>query len=158
MSQFFQFEADFVASLRCIPMQVRFKLDTCGVKLKLHQWSCFDAGDRTALVDRPCTTAAEIQDYHDWLHGLILARSGETATDLPIESDPDWLNEAAIPESILIKTKSVAQTLEPSLELPLEISQWAILSPLQRFALIKLSRSNHENLNFLPALQEFGLA
>jgi hypothetical protein len=26
---FFQFEADFVESLCCIPMQVRLKLDTC---------------------------------------------------------------------------------------------------------------------------------
>jgi hypothetical protein len=36
--------------------------------------------------------------------------------------------------------------------------QWAALSPLQRFALIKLSRSSHENSNFLPALKEFQLA
>ncbi|HEY9298982.1 MAG TPA: nitrate reductase associated protein, partial [Phormidium sp.] len=28
-TKFFQFEADFVNSLRCIPMQVRYKLDTC---------------------------------------------------------------------------------------------------------------------------------
>jgi hypothetical protein len=31
------------------------------------------------------------------------------------------------------------------------------LTPLQRFALIKLTRSQHENNNFLPALIEFGL-
>jgi len=35
IADFFQFEADFVDSLRCIPMQVRFKLATCGIKLKL---------------------------------------------------------------------------------------------------------------------------
>jgi hypothetical protein len=149
MSQFFQFEADFVASLRCIPMQVRFKLDTCGVKLKLHQWSCFDADDRQALVNRPCHTPEEIQDYHDWLHGVILQRSGEQATDLAIEPYPDWLNESVIPESVLSKARSVEQSLA--------VEQWRSLSPLQRFALIKLSRSNHENTNFLPALHEFGL-
>ncbi|MGL4882951.1 MAG: nitrate reductase associated protein, partial [Waterburya sp.] len=36
-------------------------------------------------------------------------------------------------------------------------SQWLHLSAAQRFALIKLSRPSHENKNFLPALQEFGI-
>ncbi len=145
---FFEFEADFVASLRCIPMQVRFKLDTCGVKLKLRQWSFFNADDRTSLVDRPCTTPSEIQTYHDFLHETIQARSGETATDLAVEVSPPWTVATAIPESVLIKVRSVHQTLS--------LAQWENLSPLQRFALIKLSRSNHENTNFLPALEEFG--
>jgi len=39
---FFDFEADFVLSLRCIPMIVRYKLDTYGVKLKLAHWNHFD--------------------------------------------------------------------------------------------------------------------
>ncbi len=39
VNSLFQFEADFVASLRCIPIQVRYKLDTCGIKLKLVQES-----------------------------------------------------------------------------------------------------------------------
>ena len=145
---FFKFEADFVASLRCIPMQVRFKLDTCGVKLKLHQWSLFTADDRTALIDRSCTTPLEIQNYHDFLHEVIHARSGETATDLAIDAYPPWTVVTAIPESVLIKVRSVNQTLS--------LAQWENLSPLRRFALIKLSRSNHENTNFLPALEEFG--
>lgn len=33
---YFQFEADFIQTLRCIPLSVRYKLDTCGVKLKLN--------------------------------------------------------------------------------------------------------------------------
>ncbi|MGK7938235.1 MAG: nitrate reductase associated protein, partial [Xenococcaceae cyanobacterium] len=36
--------------------------------------------------------------------------------------------------------------------------QWKSLTPLQRFALIKLSRPSHENKNFLPAAKEFGLS
>ncbi|MBD0342498.1 MAG: nitrate reductase associated protein, partial [Microcoleus sp. Co-bin12] len=36
---FFEFEADFVEALRCIPMKVRLKLDTCGIKLKLQDWN-----------------------------------------------------------------------------------------------------------------------
>jgi hypothetical protein len=57
MTNFFQFEADFVDSLRCIPMQVRMKLDTCGIKLKLTHWHQFTQQERQALVEMPCTTA-----------------------------------------------------------------------------------------------------
>jgi hypothetical protein len=150
MSDFFQFEADFVQSLRCIPMQVRFKLDTCGVKLKLDQWGKFNAADRQALVDRPCADPAAIQDYHTWLCQLINDRTGQTATNLAIESHPDWANPDVIPATVLVQATQVGATLT--------IGQWQQLRPLERFALIKLSRSNHENNNFGPALQEFGLA
>ncbi|MGI0494262.1 nitrate reductase associated protein [Alkalinema pantanalense CENA528] len=149
MSQFFQFEADFVESLRCIPMQVRFKLDTCGVKLKLHQWNQFTQADREALVEMPCQSAADIQSYHDFLHQMIQERTGETATDLPVEQHPAWEIENIIPDSVVSKVKTENATLETV--------QWAAISPLQRFALIKLSRSNHENSNFMPAMREFGL-
>jgi hypothetical protein len=149
MSEFFEFEQDFVASLRCIPMQVRFKLDTCGVKLKLHQWNVLTQDDRQQLLDRFCESAAETQAYREFLQALILARSGEVASLLEVEADPDWLNASQIPDSVLEKAESVGETVG--------VQQWEGLKPLQRFALIKLSRSGHENSNFRPALEEFGL-
>jgi hypothetical protein len=149
MAEFFQFEADFVESLRCIPMQVRFKLDSCGIKLKLAQWHQFSAADRQALVDRPCPSATETQQYRTFLQQLIATHTGTAAVDLPVEPHPAWHNLAAIPETVQAK----AQTLQVELHL----EQWVALTPLQRFALIKLSRSGHENSNFLPALQEFNL-
>ncbi len=150
MPDFFAFEADFVESLRCIPMQVRFKLDTCGVKLKLHQWHQFDYSDRDRLVTQPCDTPAAIQTYRADLHALVLARTGETATDLAIATAPPWLEATTIPDSVLQQAHTLGVAIAPD--------QWANLSPLQRFALIKLSRSHHENSNFLPALREFGIA
>lgn len=149
MSQFFQFEADFVTSLRCIPMIVRYKLDTCGVKLKLHQWNQFNQADRQMLVDMACTTSEEIQAYRDRLHELIQIRTGETATDLAIDPHPPWHNGDRIPDSVLHKADSE--------QISISLSQWQSLSPLERFALIKLSRSNHENSNFRPAIQELRL-
>jgi hypothetical protein len=149
VSEFFEFEQDFVASLRCIPMQVRFKLDTCGVKLKLHQWNVLTQDDRQQLLDRSCEGLANVQAYRAFLQALILARSGEVASLLEISADPDWLNVSQIPDSVLEKAKSVGETVL--------VKQWEDLKPLQRFALIKLSRSGHENSNFRPALEEFGL-
>ena len=150
MSEFFQFEADFVESLRCVPMQVRLKLDTCGVKLKLPQWNKFNSDDRQRLVDTPCAMEPEIAAYRELLHQMILQRTGDTATDLAIDPHPDWENITIIPKSVQEKAQDVGVTLIPA--------EWALLTPLRRFALIKLSLSGHENHNFLPALKEFRLA
>lgn len=146
---FFNFEADFVESLRCIPMQVRLKLDDCGVKLKLAQWSQFSAADCQALVDQPCATAAEIAAYRTALHHLVQERTQMVATDLSIDPHPPWHDVEQIPESVVAKAQALSHAIT--------LTQWATLTPLQRFALIKLSRSHHENHNFGPALQEFGL-
>lgn len=150
MEEFFQFEADFVESLRCVPMQVRLKLDTCGVKLKLPQWNKFNQVDRQLLVETSCTAAPEITAYRERLHQMILQRTGDTATDLAIDPHPDWENITTIPESVQEKAQDVGVNLSPA--------QWESLTSLRRFALIKLSRSGHENHNFLPALKEFRLA
>jgi hypothetical protein len=149
MSSFFRFEADFVQSLRCIPMQVRFKLDTCGVKLKLDQWSHFNRDDRQVLVDRPCASPSEITAYRECLQQLIHDRTGQTATDLPIDPEPAWLDPTQLPTIVQAQAESVGH--------PLQLAQWQSLTPLERFVLLKLSRSSHENSNFLPALEEFNL-
>ena len=149
MTDFFQFESDFVDSLRCIPMQVRYKLDTCGVKLKLAHWHQFSPAERQQLVDLDCTTAAETEHYRLVLRQLVQAHTGELPADLLIDPQPAWTDATTIPESVVAQAQSVDQTIR--------LDQWAQLSPLQRFALIKLSRSQHENKNFLPALQEFHL-
>ncbi|MGJ3248598.1 MAG: nitrate reductase associated protein [Elainellaceae cyanobacterium] len=146
---FFQFESDFVDSLRCIPMQVRLKLDTCGIKLKLHQWNQFTQDDRQCLVEFPCNTEAEILAYREQLTQMILEKTGEAAKELEIDPTPPWQDDTQIPESIRTKVDELGVSLTQS--------QWAALTPLQRFALIKLSRSSHENSNFLPAMKEFHL-
>lgn len=146
---FFQFEADFVDSLRCIPMQVRMKLDTCGVKLKLPHWHQFSQEERQQLTQQPCTTAAEARVYHDYLQDLVTRYTGEPAKELPIDSNPPWVIGTLIPESVQAKADEMGH--------PVSLEQWHHLLPIQRFALIKLSQSSHENRNFVPALQEFGL-
>ena len=146
-SVFFKFESDFVESLRCIPMVVRFKLDTCGIKLKLEQWFRFMEGDRQQLVHLPCGSAQDIAAYRDYVSDLVLQYTQVSASELPIEDHPAWLNGLNIPDSVQEKADSVGAQFN--------LEQWQALDPLQRFALIKLSRSSHENRNFLPALQEF---
>lgn len=147
--EFFKFEADFVDSLRCIPMQVRFKLDNCGVKLKLSHWHQFTEQERQTLVEMPCMSDAECENYREFLQNLILEKTGNPASELTIEDNPPWMSEQEIPEAIQTKTAEY--------NVNITVQQWKKLTLLQRFALIKLSRPSHENKNFYPALQEFGL-
>ncbi|NJL45476.1 MAG: nitrate reductase maturation protein NarM [Leptolyngbyaceae cyanobacterium SM2_3_12] len=147
---FFQFEADFVDSLRCIPMQVRLKLDTCGVKLGLNHWHQLSQGERQQLTQLPCDTGPAIAAYRDYLQGLVTGYQGTPAKTLAVEADPAWQKGQSLPAEVLAQAQSCGCSLS--------LDQWQALQPLQRFALIKLSRPGHENLNFLPALVEFGLA
>jgi hypothetical protein len=149
MLQFFEFEADFVAALRCIPMQVRYKLDTCGIKLKLQHWHSFSTIQRQKLVDLPCDTSTEINDYRENLRSQVFQYFNTYPSDLPIDQEPVWMQTAFIPISVVQHAQEI--------NFAIALTQWQNLTPLQRFALIKLSTSNHENNNFLPALQEFGL-
>ncbi len=146
---FFQFEADFVESLRCIPMQVRYKLDICGIKLKLAQWNHFSSHDRQTLVVMPCLTETEIAFYRDILSRMIKEKTGELATELPVDPYPIWDWTDRVPDEVLDRAKSLG--------VEITLQQWDNLTSLQRFALTKLTRSSHENSNFLPALQEFGI-
>ena len=146
---FFQFEQDFVESLRCIPMLVRLNLDTCGVKLKLVHWNQFNSEERQSLLQLPCSTSDEITNYRQFLQALMTQKTGQPATEIAIAPNPPWLDPEIIPESVQSKAAETGLTLTQS--------QWRSLTPIQRFALIKLSRASHENHNFIPALQEFGL-
>ncbi len=149
MAQFFKFETEFIESLRCIPMQVRLNLDTCGVKLKLSHWNGFTTAQKQMLIDQPCETAETSAAYRDYLQTLITEQTGSPAKTLVIDAHPAWLDTAQVPPAVLQKAQEF--------DLTLSLSDWIQLTPLQRFALIKLSRPSHENHNFLPAMQEFGL-
>ena len=149
MTYFFEFEADFVDSWRCIPMQVRYKLDTGGIKLKLAEWNQMNQESRQNLAILPCDTDGQIHDYRHYIQDLVLQLTGKPVAELPIETHPAWMDNTAIPSSIHEKAQEIGVIITTE--------AWASLTILQRFALIKLSRSSHENKNFLPALQEFKL-
>lgn len=151
MPMFFKFEADFIQSLRCIPMVVRYNLDTCGVKLKLQHWHQLSYEQRDYLATTPCSTPAEISHYRDTLQNWLIALTGQPANTLAINDHPDWLKEDQIPDAVQTACQNKIGTFILSQE------QWQQLTPLQRFVLIKLSRPGHENRNFILALKEFQL-
>jgi hypothetical protein len=149
-ARLFAFESDFVASLRCIPMAVRLKLDRCGLKLTLRHWSRLRRDDRQRLLEADCGAAQEVADYGAAVRALVAARTGEAVSALAEPSKALLGLEGTLPLSV--KAYACTAGVRP----PNEI-EWANLDALQRFALIKLSRDNHDNVNFIPALREFGL-
>jgi hypothetical protein len=131
-------------------MAVRLKLDRCGVKLTLRQWSRFTREDRQALLEAPCHTDAEAAGYRARLVELVVLRAREEAK--PLADPPVALWEAAGEAPAVVAEYALAQGVTPP-----SANAWSRLSELQRFALIKLTRDNHDNVNFLPAMREFGL-
>ena len=148
--EYFDFEEDFIEkNIRCIPMIVRFKLDKAGIKLKLNQWTRLTVEERIELATRICCNDEEAREYREFLSGLVKKRSGKEPTDLAIDRNPAWAD-----------TGKVADLLEARLGesgLSVSLQQWAGLTNLQRFALLKLCRPGHESRNFPKALLEFGL-
>jgi len=146
----FQFELDFGGTLRCIPMSVRMKLDQCGIKLSLKQWNRIPPSGRRELIERPCDTPAETRAYQQYLISQIEAHTRTPVDYAPFDTARLWADVAAVPTRICDWARSIG-VVPPSTE------QWAALTPLQRFALFKLTRPGHSNSNFVPAMREFSL-
>ena len=144
----FDFEADFTADLRCIPMAVRRKLDLAGIKLKLQHWSELHEAERAELLAWADDPAA-IEALRQHLLERSAALSAGQAKDLPRPDAEPWQQATQIPDVL------AASCAQLGLELP--SAGWGELTELQRFALVKLSHPGHEHRNLPRALAEFGL-
>jgi len=148
--EYFRFEEDFIEdNLRCIPMVVRLKLDTIGIKLPLKAWCQFTEDERTRLALDPCEIITDISNYKRLVLELAKNHSIPDLGLLRNVERPGWDNPDIIPEPLIEKFSQFRQQIS--------ISQWRSLTILQRFALVKLSRPGHESKNFEKALVEFGL-
>lgn len=146
---FFDFENDFVESLRCIPMIVRYKLDSCGIKLKLPEWVKISVEEKNQLAHLPCHLEAEVDSYRAFVKKLVWKYTNQEAS-LLASIDDTWNGLDEVPTEI--QTKAVEWDCPV-----LSQKQWIELDTLQRFALVKLSRSGHEGKNFPKAMREFGI-
>lgn len=146
----FQYEQDKYYPLRRIPMIMRLKLDLCGIKLSIGDWSKFSRDEREALVMMPYATPADIAAIRTRLQELIAAYQGDSSETAAVGDDAPWSDTSTIPESVS------KQILALGMPAP-TVEQWAGLSNLQRFALMKLTREGHENKKLTLALNEFGL-
>jgi len=148
--EYFQFEEEFMENnMRCIPMIIRFKMDMAGIKLKLPEWKKFSTEERIELALMNCGFNEESEQYTRYLAGLIKKYTRRDPTSMEVSRTPAWNKLHSIPGILIEKLKEF--------DWDLSIVQWAYLTDLQRFALLKLCRPGHENKNFPKAMKEFGL-
>ncbi|MEN9570148.1 MAG: hypothetical protein RL172_1379 [Bacteroidota bacterium] len=148
--EYFEFEEDFMEDgMRCIPMIVRYKLDKAGIKLKLGEWAKFSNTEKVQLAVLSCQQPNEVQQYQHYVAQLVQQHTQHAASTLVLEVPAAWDITTQVPAELLQKAAEFNQTIHST--------QWQALSLLQRFALVKLCRSKHENRNFPVALKEFGI-
>lgn len=148
--EIFQFEKDFAGALYCIPMVVRRKLDLSGVKVSLKQWNRFSLDEREHMVVQSCETPNEVDAYGRYVVNVIENRTQEPAQLLERDAGAEWNDAGSVPQRVS------DYAIERDVKSP-TVAQWAALTPLQRFAIFKLTRPGHSNENFVPAMREFGL-
>jgi hypothetical protein len=147
---FFEFENDFAGDgIKCIPMVVRFKLDACGIKLKLSEWSKMSAKERQHLVTLAADSVGDLDHYRAYLRQVIYEKTGSEPTELTDQPTTSWAVTDHVPENVTKKIKQYDWSI------PLD--KWRALTDLQRFSLVKLSQSAHEHKNLPKAMKEFRL-
>jgi hypothetical protein len=144
----FRFEADFMEEgMRCIPMAARLRLDLCGIKLRLSEWSKMSEAERRMVAAWPYRIPGEMDRCRDYLKAIVLERTAKAATLLQNTENYPWADISRVPEAVKEKMAGFSWSL------PLE--EWQSFTELQRFALVKLTRPSHENRNFPRAVTEF---
>ena len=148
--EYFLFEEDFVeANMRCIPMVIRFKLDLVRIKLKLAEWAKLSTDEKMTLALAPCESTLDQDLYRHKLSQYIYSHMGYEPSELSLEKvNNDW--------SINTRVPTIIQQKANEFNWEVNLSQWAKLSELQRFCLLKLTNPGHENKNLPIAMKEFG--
>lgn len=150
MDYLFQFEQDKYYALRRIPMAMRIKLDLCGVKLSIRDWSKFSREDREALAGMCYESQQQLLAFRTRVMELITAIAGDSTQAPPCSRPAPWeIRDEISPQ--VARQAAMLGVPEPTL------AQWAALSDLQRYALLKLTREGAKNEKLPAALKEFGL-
>jgi xanthine dehydrogenase accessory factor len=147
-SNFFGFETRMERTLILIPMSIRLKLDTVGLKLSLKQWRQLPEPIRRTALEMPCELAPQVEAYRTYLTHMASYYTQETVEQVH-RAEPVWRDDAVIPAAI------PRAALDHGLT-PISLEGWRRLTTLERYALIKLSREGHTR-NLPAAWNEFGL-
>jgi len=143
----FAFEESIAERLGCVPMAVRYKLDAAGIKLHLKQWARLPTEERRTLLSWPFASQDDLTRFADRIRSLV--ESGKDPA-LEIFTPAGWRSLGQLPDAVRRKTSELGHALSQP--------QWEKLTPLQRFALVKLSAPKHDAEKLRPALEEFGVA
>ncbi len=134
----FAFERDEFSDLNWIPLVIRYRLDSCGLKLSLSAWQKLPFAERARLLELPFGDSEEVQAWISVLNSSLAIQGGGPPVSMPRWEEP----------------KEPPSAVKERLEGPLN---WDLLSPLQRYALCKLAASKTPDRYFPKALREFSI-
>lgn len=147
MMRQFKFEAEMQATLACVPMAVRRKLDRVGVKVGLEQWKALGRGERLAI----CHLPVELPDEREALRLFIAEAVRRACGEEPRALDEAQRAVADPPRNLPAELTASARAAG----VPLDQAAWDRLDADERYALIKLGGSTRHSHNLAAALAEF---
>lgn len=145
----FRFEGDIHASLECVPLCVRRKLDLAALKISLEGWQALARAERIALCHLPVDGPGDLAMYRDVLHGFC-ARAGVELK--PLHDDDaaarTW-NATSIPPRLDARLRELGARLDDA--------AWRALPEDPRYALFKLSDPKRDPRKLAACCAELGL-
>jgi hypothetical protein len=145
----FAFEEDILNSLRRFPMAMRCKLDVMGVRLSLQDWQRLPLAARRELLHMPIRSGVEADAFIARIGSLArrFCAGDSVMRQLP-DPAPAWRDLRAMPEHLRDK---LGREWSPA---TIQSIDWAALTDLERFALVKLSMPGHQNRGFASLAAE----
>jgi hypothetical protein len=142
----FTFEGDIHASLDCVPMAVRRKLDLVRWKISLAGWQLLPRADRLSLCHLPVDGPGDLEVYAEVLQHYA-QRAG---TELKLLPPPEELWKAEdVPADVATRCREAS--------IPIDTARWTRLDEDSRYALVKLADPKREATKFIAAAIELGL-
>ena len=145
----FAFEGDIHASLDCVPLTVRRKLDLAGLKISLSGWQQLARDERLCLCHLPVDASEDLAIYREVL--LAFCRRREISYKLledPVVDARAW-NAATVPPGLRERTAALNAQLDDA--------AWSQLDEESRYALLKLADPKRSPDKLTAALVELGL-
>jgi hypothetical protein len=145
----FAFEGDIHASLDCVPLTVRRKLDLAAIKISLDGWQALTREERLCLCHLPVDSDEELAVYREVLLGFC-QRGGVTWKPLvdPAVDGRPW-NAAALPADLRARAGALGASLDDA--------RWSALDEESRYGLLKLTDPKRGPEKLAAALVELGL-
>lgn len=142
----FAYENSYREDLHFMPISMRFRLDGAGLKIGLDTWLLLPVPLRFELAGMPATAEKDIADFGGRL-AMVLASIPGAQAPAPVDVDPtEWGAQSPLPECI--------RRICESLGIPMSDRLWMALDALERYALVKLSRSKRQPEAFLMVWEE----
>jgi hypothetical protein len=130
----FGFEEDVYATLSCVPLAVRRKLDLAGLKISLAGWQALPRSERLALCHLPVDGRGDLEVYREVLIGFA-ERAGQELKPLAEVLPSSW-GGGAIPPRVAERASELGRELTSA--------AWRALDDETRYCLWKYATTRDD--------------